>query len=124
MTCKAYGCPCGEMSKRLCRYHLDADPKDWGFVSKKLNENQTLLKTIQWAMTEGRYKEDTLTPMLGETYLHLHPKDKESSVVWAYRALAWLSKEVKPVKYGEASIDALKRISDLREKIPYLRRYG
>jgi len=106
-TCKAHDCPCGIYQKKLCRYHFDADPKDWGFVTNELKKNVRLLKAIHWSINEGRYKDneycrEALTRLTGE-YPELEPLETDSAMTWAYRAMAWLSRKVSPIKYGDVA---------------------
>jgi len=103
--CKAHGCLCLGTHKRLCRYHVEVDAKQWPFVTEQLKKNERLLKAIKWSMTDGRYKDNetarkTLTRLAGE-YPDLVPLADDCSMTWAYRAIAWLTRAVRPVKYGD-----------------------
>ena len=116
--CKAHGCPCMASFKMLCRYHTDANPKDWPFVSEQLNKNVRLLKAIGWAMTDGRYRDnervrETLTRLIGE-YPELEPLPEDTAMTWAYRALAWLSRICRPMKHSEMAGQI--RIAAIRQK--------
>lgn len=115
--CKAHGCPCLGSLKSLCRYHTDANPKDWPFVSEQLNKNLRLLTAIGWAMTDGHYRDnktarETLTRLSGE-YPDLQPLPDDTAVTWAYRAIAWLSRICRPVKHsdmtGRMRIEAIRK---------------
>lgn len=118
--CKANGCPCLPYQKRLCRYHHDAaDPKDWPFITEQLKKNVRVLRAIHWAMTDGRYRDNeycrkTLARLSGE-YPDLAPKDEETAMTWAYRALGWMSKNVRPVRDSEA----LRKLKAAKDKTKY-----
>lgn len=117
-NCKANGCPCPATLHHLCTYHNEAIPKDWGFVTEKLNQNLRLLKAISWAYETGRYRDNetvrkTLTRLTGE-YPDLEPYSDDSAMTWAYRAVAWMSKQCRPVSYGDMTGKI--RISAIRQK--------